>query len=345
MLGSNLTAALAPIGWSERVAALFSLHDEPGVAPARVVRVERGAFTAVTPAGVVTIRSGPPVAVGDWLAIQVGGPDDARLIAVLQCWSELARLDPDGHRQVLAANVDIVFIAAPADRLSPARVERELVIAWDSGARPVVLLTKSDLAAPDQQASLEARLSGVELIATSATTGTGVDQIRTLMAGGLTAVLLGPSGAGKSSLLNALMPGADLAVGAVREGDHRGRHTTTQRELFALPSGGTVIDMPGLRSLALDADGAAVSAAFRDVEVLAAGCRFADCSHEREPGCAVLAAVADGALDGLRLESFRKLERESAFEQRRHDPLARQAEARIWKARSKAARKHPKRPR
>ncbi len=254
-------------------------------------------------------------------------------------WSALGRLDPDGGRQLLAANVDLVLIAVPADRLSSSRVERELVIAWDSGARPVVVLTKLDVAPPGATDALASRLGPVEVIATSAVAGAGLDAVRALLVHPVTAAFLGPSGAGKSTLINALLGEERLAVGTVRADDHRGRHTTTSRQLIPLPSGGSLIDMPGLRTLGTDAGDEAVAATFPEIDELAASCRFSDCAHEVEPGCAVVAAVAAGTLDPARVASYRKLKRETAFERRRTDPLARQQEARVWKARTKEQRR------
>jgi ribosome biogenesis GTPase len=256
-------------------------------------------------------------------------------------WSELARRVPDSdQRQVLAGDVDLVLITVPGDRPSVSRVERESVLAWESGARPLVVLTKSDLAPHDLASRLEQRLVGVDVLVTSGVTGEGVAELAALLEPGRTAVLLGPSGAGKSTLVNALLGDARLETGAVRAADARGRHTTTARELVVLPRGGVLVDTPGLRSLGLLGDDG-IAAAFADVDDLAAGCRFRDCAHAGEPGCAVQRAVDDGTLDPARLESFRKLQREVAFERRRVDPVARQAEAQRWKQVHKAMRRAP----
>ena len=326
-------APLLPVGWCDRVQALFSAPLERGLAPGRVVGVERGWSRLATPSGERLLPVGG-LAVGDWVAL-----DGDTVREVLPRWSSLGRLDPAGGRQVLAANVDVVLIAAPADRLSPARVERELVIAWDSGARPVVVLTKHDVARPGAAADLTARLATVDVIATSVVAGDGLDQVRALLAHPVTAVLLGPSGAGKSTLVNALLGEDRLAIGTVRDEDHRGRHTTTSRQLVPMPSGGSIVDMPGLRSLGTDAGDGAMAGAFPDIDELARGCRFADCAHETEPSCAVTAAAAAGALDAARLASYRKLVRTTAFERRRTDPRARQDELRVWKARTKELRR------
>lgn len=326
---------LAAVGWSDRVEALFATFDNPDFVPARVVGVERGWTRLATPGGELSLPY-PGTAVGDWVVLDAAGDT---VVEVLPRWSELARLDPDGSRQVLAVNLDLILITAPADRLSSSRVERELVVAWDSGARPVVVLTKLDVAPPGAVDELAARLGPVDIVTTSAITGDGLDEVRSLLAHPVTAALLGPSGAGKSTLINALLGEDRLAVGAVREEDHRGRHTTTSRQLVPLPSGGSLVDMPGLRSLGTDASDDAVAAAFPDVEALASGCRFDDCTHTVEPDCAVVTAVKAGELAAGRLDNFRKLMAETASERTRVDPAARAAETRLARSRTKALRR------
>jgi ribosome biogenesis GTPase len=274
------------------------------------------------------------MAVGDWV-----GLDGDQIGEVLPRWSVLGRIGPDGERQALAVNIDLVLITAPGDRLSLSRVERELVIAWDSGAQPVVVLTKFDVAPPGIVDQLTTRLGAVEVVTTSSLVGSGLDELRALLVQPVTAALLGPSGAGKSTLINALLGEDRLEVGAVRDEDHRGRHTTSSRQLVALPSGGSLVDMPGLRSLGTDASEEAVAAAFPDIDALAADCRFSDCSHEVEPGCAVMEAAATGGLDPDRLASYRKLQSETAYERKRTDPLTHTEETRTGKARTKANRK------
>jgi ribosome biogenesis GTPase len=321
------------VGWSDRVQALFAALADPDLEPARVVGQERGWCQVATPTGERSIEV-PGMAVGDWVAL-----DGDTVSEVLPRWSELARLGPEGNRQVLATNLDLVMIAAPADRLSPSRVERECVVAWESGARPVVVLTKLDVAPPGVADELAARLVTVDVLATSAITGEGMDAVRDALPHPVTAALLGPSGAGKSTLVNALLGEERLAVGDVREQDARGRHTTTSRRLVPLPSGGSLVDMPGLRSLGTDAGDDAIAATFPDIEELAAQCRFGDCAHDTEPDCAVVAALEAGDLDPARLESYRKLVRETAFEHRRVDPVAKQEQDRMWKSRTKDLRR------
>ncbi|MGD9797747.1 MAG: ribosome small subunit-dependent GTPase A [Acidimicrobiia bacterium] len=351
--------ALVPLGWSERVLALYNaaLDDAVGgdvpvgddgapaptsAEPGRVVRVERGgAVVAVADGGERLLQSAAspsPPAVGDWVLVAGG-----EIRAVLDRWSTLSRADPSGvGEQVLAADVDVVVVTAPADRLSPSRVERELAIGWESGARPLVALTKADLAPPGLAEELRDRLVGVDVLATSAETGLGVEALRAGLRPDRTAVLLGPSGAGKSTLANALIGTDVLATGAVREGDHRGRHTTTSRQLLAVPGGGVLIDTPGLRSLGLTGD-EGIGQAFPEIDELAAGCRFRDCAHGSEPGCAVNAAVAGGTLAPARLASYQKLQKEMAAEVRRTDPLVRRASVGEWKAVMKSVRDNDKR--
>ncbi len=321
------------VGWSDRVEALFSAVGGDAFEPARVVGRERGWCSVATPTGERSLEvSG--LAVGDWVAL-----DGDAVREMLPRWSELARLGPEGNRQVLATNIDLVLIAAPADRLSLARVEREVVVAWESGARPMVVLTKVDVAPPGVADELTTRLVTVDVLATSAVTGEGIDDVRAALPHPVTAALLGPSGSGKSTLVNALLGEERLAVGAVREQDARGRHTTTSRRLVPLPSGGSLVDMPGLRSLGTDAGEDAIAATFTEIDALAAQCRFADCAHETEPGCAVLAAEQAGDLDPARLASYRKLLLETEAEQRRVDPVSRQEQTRLWKERTKALRR------
>ena len=278
-----------------------------------------------------------PVTVGDWVRVHID--DTSTVTQVAPRWSELARRDPTGVTQVLAANVDLVLVAAPADRISFARVEREVAVGWDSGARPVVLLTKSDLDVDGVGIRLRDRLVGVDVLDVSAVSGDGAEAVAGLLRPTHTGVLRGPSGAGKSTLVNLMAGVAVAATGPVREADRRGRHVTTSRELRVLPAGGVLIDTPGLRSLSLPEDHGGVAAAFPDIEEWAGNCRFRDCAHEQEPGCAVIAALEAGALDAARLDNYRKLRREGDFQRRRDDPVAAHEARMVWKQRAKAARR------
>lgn len=325
--------ALVPFGWSERVAGFFDGVDHPGCQPGRAVRVERACSLVVCADGIEHFLAAPgPVAVGDWVAAT-----DTAIQAVLPRWSALTRTGPSGMVQVLAANVDVVIITAPAERLSPARIERELMLAWESGARPLVALTKADMAPDGLLEDLQARLLGAEVVAVSSLSGQGLEHLRAALQPARTAVLFGASGAGKSTLANALLGTDLLETAAVRGGDHSGRHTTTSRQLVALEGGGVLIDTPGLRSLGLNG-GDDLEQVFPEIEALSASCRFADCRHGAEPGCAVTAAVSSGKLHPARLTSFHKLARDVANERRRIDPSEQRLERQLWKKQTKQAK-------
>ncbi|GEA84298.1 ribosome small subunit-dependent GTPase A [Cellulomonas gelida] len=272
------------------------------------------------------------VAVGDLVELD---PESGLVATVLPRRSALVR-DTAGrtsHVQVLAANVDVVLVV---EHLDPdpdlGRVERLLTLAWRSGAQPVVVLTKADLV-PDPHGMAQdvaAAALAVDVHAVSAATGEGLDPVRALLGPGVTLVVVGPSGAGKSTLVNALAGREIMATGERRQ-DGRGRHTTTHRELVPLPSGAMLIDTPGLRAVGLVADADALDHTFADVAELAARCKFADCSHVSEPGCAVLAALDRGELDQRRFASWRKLEREAAYQERRVDARLAAPEKARWK--------------
>jgi ribosome biogenesis GTPase len=343
------TDPLVPYGWNDRVLALFSSardaasertgSDLSEYLPARVTRVERAGCFAVLPDGHDhLLRADRLPAVGDWITTAAGVVED-----VLPRWSEVTRVDPSGDSlQTLAANVDTVAVVAPADRASPARIERELALAWDCGAVPLLIVTKSDLDDAGVADRLRTRIPGVDVLPVCAVDGSGVDALAAALLPNRTCMFLGPSGAGKSTLANALLGEELLATGETRSEDGRGRHTTTSRQLVVIPGGGVIIDTPGIRSLQLPGD-VELGLSFADIAELASRCRFADCRHEQEPGCAVSAAVSEGRLDPDRLASFRKLAREAAFQQSRHDPLLQRANRQVWRARSKEARSHAKR--
>ena len=362
------TAHLTPLGWDAGWEAAFSIHAGGALSPARVVAEHRGAYGVLVAAGAAPLTAhvtgrlrhdalGPgdfPV-VGDWVAVDVRAGDGAASIhAVVSRRTRIQRRAPADHgapMQVLAANVDVVMIATSLNRdLNARRLERFLATAWESGGRPVVVLTKVDLAAnPVEVAVAEAQLEelavGVRVLATSAVTGDGLDDVRQLLRPGITFALLGSSGVGKSTLINAILGEQRLATSEVRADDARGRHTTSGRQLVPLPGGGLLLDTPGIRELALWDDGAGLAAAFLDVETTAAGCRFSDCTHERQPGCAVEAAVVSGALPADRVASWHKLIREERHQAVERDALARRAERRRWTVigRAGAARAKAKR--
>ena len=336
--------------------SLHVLHDLPGTPPttplppgsrlARLVRVDRSSYDVLTERGPQRLPSLPPPAqatVGDWLAV-----DDESVVEVLPRTSLLVRGASSGvsRSQPLAANVDAVLICASLSAALPVRrIERLLTLAWESGATPVVVLTKADLH-PDPVAAVEAlrpHAPGCEVVTVSATTG-DVSALAPYAGPGATLVLLGASGAGKSTVVNALA-GADLmATGDVRDVDGKGRHTTTHRELVVLPSGAVVIDTPGLRGVALAGTEDGLAKAFADVEDLAAACRFADCGHTGEPGCAVQASIDAGDLSADRMESWRRLQRELAWQARRNDARLQAEDKARWRAVHRARRGQAWRP-
>jgi ribosome biogenesis GTPase len=319
-------SSLDRLGWDARRAGELTAIAPRGAAPARVSRVDRGGALAIAEEGEVAL-GGAGLAVGDWVAVR-----DGAVAAVLPRRSTLSRRAAGAAvaEQVIAVNVDVVLVVHGLDRpLRVRRLHRALALAWEAGAVPALVLTKADLtpAAPVEALLADAAL-GVGVHTTSARTGQGVDEIAARAAPARTMVLLGESGAGKSRLANALVGREALATGPVRAGDAKGRHTTTARHLLPLPAGGALIDTPGLRELGLWGAEAGVARAFGDIEALAEGCRFRDCRHESEPGCAVRAAAASGELDPGRLESLRELRRELAADERRRDERARRAQGR-----------------
>lgn len=260
----------------------------------------------------------PRPIVGDLVVV---GPEGNRVAEVEPRRNVLRRADPAGGEQLLAANVDVVAIVCGLDRpLKAGRVQRGAALAWDCDATPILVLSKADLMPNPEAAESQALAEnpGVEVFVISVATGTGIDALQRRLAC-QTAVLLGESGSGKSTLTNALLGREVAGVGAVRSGDHKGRHTTTDRQLFDLPSGGHLIDTPGIRAVGLPADLSLTDAQFADVLELSADCRFRDCTHTSEPQCAVMAAVADGRLPKARLDQWLRLTAEIESAERRSD--------------------------
>ncbi len=356
---------LADLGWDPGWASAFLPFDAAGLRPARVVAAHRDSWVLAHPHGdadaVISgrfrhelIGPGDLPAVGDWVAAATGA-DTTVIQAVLPRRTAFTRNATDSNRragprmaddQVLAANVDVAFVVAGLDGdFNLRRLERYLAVAWSGGAMPVIVLNKSDVATDvaGLRVAAEAVAPGVEVRAVSALTGDGIDDLRQAHLGrGRTAVVLGSSGVGKSTLVNALLGSERQRTAAVRDDDSRGRHTTTHRELVRLPGGALLIDTPGIRSLGVAGASEGLDPAFADIAELALGCRFGDCRHETEPGCAVRRALADGRLAAERFASHRKLEREAAHVARQGDPLLRAAERRKWKAISASVSIHMK---
>jgi ribosome biogenesis GTPase len=283
---------------------------------------------------------GLPVA-GDWVLLG-GAPGAGGVIdAVLPRRTSLVRKVAGSRteEQVVAANVDLVLVCTPVHSLNPRRLERELTIVWESGANPVVVITKIDLVddAVETVEEVRAIAVGAEVLAISSYDGEGLDDIRALLPGGVTGAVIGPSGAGKSTLVNALVGEQVLATTAVRA-DHRGVHTTTARHLVRVPGAGLVLDTPGMRELALWADEDSLDTTFAEIDDLASQCRFHDCRHDTEPGCAVRAAAESGEIDSERLASWRKLQRELAYLARKQDVRLAQEERRRWARLSQEAK-------
>jgi ribosome biogenesis GTPase len=342
--------ALAELGWDAGWKSEFEHHWADELVPARVAAQHRGTYDVLTAAGEARARisgrlrheaelPGDLPVVGDWVALAEDEPGRATINAVLPRRTKVSRLaahDPGSdlaREQVVAANVDVIFITTSlAEEPDLRMLERYLALAWESGARPVILLTKADLESdPESVAREVASLGGeVSVHAVSSRSGLGLDAVRSYLAPGATASLLGPSGVGKSTLVNTLAGEKILATRSVRE-DGTGLHTTTRRQLIVLPRGGLVIDNPGMRELQLWLAEGGLGDTFHDITELERKCRFADCRHETEPGCAVQAALADGLLDPERWRHYRELERElSELE----DRLAR-------RERSRARRRRP----
>ncbi len=352
-------------GWDADWDAAFAPFAVGGRRAARVVAVHKETAITRTARGedrpaIVTGRfrhealaSSDYPAVGDWVALEpdqsgAGSDGPAVIAAILPRRSAFRRQTADASRrgpgnlageQVIAANVDVAFIVAGLDNdFNLRRLERYLAVSRSSDVTPVIVLNKADIARDleDRLVDVESIAPGIPIVILSALTGDHVADLGPHLRPGATAVVLGSSGVGKSTLVNALLGELRQATGAVRDHDSRGRHTTTHRELFALPGGALLIDTPGIRSLEVAGAEEGVDAAFDDIIELALACRFSDCKHETEPGCAVRAAVDDGSISADRLASHNKLERELAHAERKVDPRAQAEERKRWKVIHKA---------
>jgi ribosome biogenesis GTPase len=367
--GAAAASGLAELGWDPGWATAFLPYDAAGLRPARVVAAHRDAWVVARPGeprdadAIVTGRlrhevlgPGDLPAVGDWVATPAAEGTGSPVViqAVVPRRTAFTRSSGEERRagrlvaeQVLAANVDVAFVVAGMDGdFNLRRLERYLAVAWSGGATPVIVLNKADVAGDVDglRVAAEAIAPGVDVRAVSARRGDGIDDLRRdHLATGRTGVVIGSSGVGKSTLVNALLGEERQATGAVREDDSRGRHSTTHRELLRMPGGALLIDTPGIRSLGIAGAADGLDPAFADIADLALQCRFSDCRHAGEPGCAVAAALVDGRLAPDRLESHRKLEREAAHVARTTDPLLRAEERRKWKAIHVSVNQHMKR--
>ena len=350
---------LAQLGWRPELEEAFAPHAVSGLVPGRVALEHTHIYRVLTPHGDVLARVTGRIrhhassradfpAVGDWVAIDrpaQGG--DARIVEILPRRSRFSRRSAGDRteEQVVAANIDTVFLVGGLDGdFNPRRIERYLVVVWESGASPVIVLNKADLA-DDAEAMADrvrAIASGVPVHAISCQVPGDVDVLREYLGVGQTGALLGSSGVGKSTIVNRLVGHDLLRTQDVREADSRGRHTSTARQLVRLPGAGILIDTPGLREIQLWETGDALAGTFGDIEGLAEQCRFRDCRHRQEPGCAVRAAVEGGDLDPGRLVSYHKLQDEQAHQARQIDQRLQLEQKRLWKTLTKAGNKRIK---
>jgi ribosome biogenesis GTPase len=349
---------LTEYGWNERFEAAFEEHRAPGRLPARVILEHTHIYRVATADGELLARVSGRLrhqanvrpdfpAVGDWVVVEPVPHSEARIHGVLPRTSRFSRraAGDSTEEQVVAANIDTVFLVGGLDHdFNPRRLERYLVVAWESGARPVIVLNKADLVDDSETfaADVRAVAPGVDVHAVSAKRPESLDVLRSYVAPGRTVALLGSSGVGKSTIVNRLLGHDLLRTHEVRAADSRGRHTSTARQLVLLEGGGILIDTPGMRELQLWDSGDALGDAFADIGALGAHCRFRDCRHDREPGCAVTAAAAAGELPASRLDSFRKLAAERDHQARQMDERALLEDKRRAKTMSKALNKHLK---
>lgn len=350
---------LEHLGWNSLFSSSMTPHFARGLAPGRVLLAAHEIYRVGTSegelraelTGSLRYRAASALdlpAVGDWVALSTFPGDEQGVIdAVLPRRSALVRraAGAASEPQLIAANVDTVLIVTSANQdLNLRRLERYLAFVEEGGARPAIVLSKIDLSDNPELLADELRRAGrsAPIIATSAATGAGLSDLAPLLGPGQTVALVGSSGVGKSSLVNRLLGRERQAVSEIRAGDGRGRHTTTQRELVPLPGGALLLDTPGLRELGLWEGGESLEAVFDDITLLATSCRFGDCEHQSEPGCAVRRAVERGELEAGRLESFHKLRREQQYLEDRQQGGAAYAEKKRWKEVHARLRKIPK---
>ena len=347
------------LGWSDFFAHNFERYRTAGYSAGRIVLAQRGVYTLYTEAGELIAEVSGKLrhqatatqdfpAVGDWVAIAPRTDEQrATIHHILPRKSKFSRKTAGSKttEQIVAANVDTVFLVSGLDHdFNPRRIERYLILSWESGANPVIVLNKADVCEDIAAciAAVEAIALGVPIIVLSALQQDRLDALQSYLQPGATVALLGSSGVGKSTLTNQLMGTAIQATQTVREADSRGRHTTTYRELLVLPSGGCIIDTPGMREIQIWAGEESLQETFADIERWAKQCRFRDCRHQQEPGCAVQQALTDGWLDEQRFANYQKLQRELNYLARQQDQQAQLAEKQRWKQIHKSLRHHPK---
>ena len=350
----NDAASLDEMGWNSFFAENFKLLQVPGSIPARVISERRNSYQVYSQCGVLSAQISGRLryqsttgdqypAIGDWVVVEPQNDQSKSVIhAVLPRQSKFSRKEPwlKTREQVIAANVDTIFIVSGLDgsrSLNLRRMERYLTLTWNSGAVPVIVLNKVDLC-PDIDRcvrEIEPVATGVPIHPVSAKERIGLDALKAYIARGETVAFLGSSGVGKSALINALLGVEYQEVGGVRQSDGKGRHTTSQRDLILLPDGGAVIDTPGMREIQIWTDEENSQHAFKDIETLAQECRFKDCQHRTEPGCAVRAAIQKGDLDVKRFDNYLKMQKEMHHLISRQDNKIRIEEKRKWKNISK----------
>jgi len=339
---------LEEFGWNQFWRKSFDELGREGLAPARVAREDKEAYLVLSEDGELTARVSGSVrhnaqsrsefpAVGDWVVIEPRPEEgEATIHAVLPRKSRFSRKAPGGRteEQVLAANIDTVFLVSGLDEnFNIRRIERYVTLAWDSGADPVIVVNKADIC-DDVEArvsEVKSAISGVPVHAISGTENTGLDVLLKYISTGRTVVFLGSSGVGKSTIINSLLGEERQKVNAISEAVGKGKHTTTHRELILFPDGAVVIDTPGMRELQMWCDDDGLKRSFDDIEELTHSCRFRDCRHAAEPGCAVRKALDEGVLEAKRYGSYLKLQKEVKFLARREDQRARLIEEKKWK--------------